>query len=48
MLLTFLLAAVNIFWAGYILGDIIVPKDPGAMWFDVLRFIFSYSWVFIL
>lgn len=41
MILTFILAAINICWAGFILGGIIAPGDPDAVWIDWLKCLFS-------
>ena len=40
MLLTVILAVVNIFWAGFTLSKIILPEDPDNTWLDWLSFLF--------
>ena len=43
MLVTFLLAVINIYIAGYILGDIIVDYYPESIWRVWIRFVFYLS-----
>ena len=43
MLVTFLLAVINIYIAGYILGDIIVDYYPESIWRVWIRFVLHLS-----
>jgi hypothetical protein len=43
LVMTFLLAVINISIAGYVLGDIIVPTNSESIWRVWIRFVFHLS-----